>query len=453
MQQISFSPNNRVLLFRLPYQITSITNSMELVLRDEHGIDKTWELETLVGHYREGNCKLTRRTTTQTAAEPARRITTRSLSEASEIAKAEALARREYLSAIEHEGVSLSRDSSQLHRVVEEVTRRLGRKKCPSRSSLKNWQRRQRRMGNDPAALVPAYSQRGGPGKSRFSQQAQTDMNCVIDNQYLVEGETSAATAYAHLEARIAERNQWLPSHAQEPVPSYATFIRMIQRRGGYEVMAARDGVREADYKYRSTGKNPENYGLNECWEIDHTVLDLFIVDPRTELPLGRPRFTACIDSFSRCLMGFDLDFSGTTTQAVLSCLKHAMLPKTYIQKKYPQVQGKWPCYGVPRVLKCDNGPEFHSKSLRDACLEMGITLQYCPPKKPWFKGRIERFFRTFNEQALAGLPGATGSHLYNRGQRKDPANDAVMSRQALMEYLHIWIVDVYLPGVRGGRN
>lgn len=453
MQQISFSPNNRVLLFRQPYQIVSISNRMELVLRDEHGAEKTWELETLIGHYLQGNCRVTQRTTTQIGAEPARRITTRSISEASEIAKAEAYARREYLSAIEHEGVSLSNDSARLRRVVDGVTQRLGRAKCPSRSSLKNWQRRQRRMGDDPAALVPAFSGRGGPGKCRFSRQAQADMNAVIDNYYLVEGQTSAATAYTHLEGRIAERNQWLPTHAQEPIPSYPTFLRMIHRRDGYVVAAARYGAREADRRYRSTGKNTESYGFNECWEIDHTAIDLFVVDPRTGLPLGRPRFTACIDSFTRCIMGFDLDFTGTTTQAVLSCLKHAILPKSYVRDRYPQVQGEWPCFGIPRVLKCDNGPEFHSQSLRDACLDLGITLQYCPTKKPWFKGRIERFFRTFNEHALAGLPGATGSHLYNRGERTNPANDAVISRKALMEYLHIWIVDVYLPGRAKGRK
>lgn len=447
MQQTSFSPNSRVLLFRQHYQIVSFTSRKELVLRDERGVDKTWQLETLIGHYREGNCKLTKRPEASSEARQVRRITTRLISDASDIAKAEAYARREYLTAIDHERVSLTHDTPRLQHVIQEVTRRLARKKCPSRSSLKNWQRRLRRSGNDPAALLPAFSRRGGPGKSRFSQQAQADMNSVIDNHYLVEGNTSAATAYAQLQACLADRNQWLPTRAQEPVPSYPTFLRMIKRRGGYEVTAARSGAREAERQYRSTGRNTENYGHNECWEIDHTVIDLFVVDPRTGMPLGRPRFTACIDSFSKCIMGIDLDFSGTTTQAVLSCVKHGILPKTYIREKYPKVQGEWPCFGIPRVLKCDNGPEFHSKSLQDACLELGITLQYCPAKQPWFKGSIERFFRTFSEHALAGLPGATGSHLYNRAERKDPASDAVLSRQSLMEYLHIWIVDVYLPG------
>lgn len=451
MQQISFLPNNHISLFNQIHQIVSISEQKQLVLRNDQGKEKAWEFETLIAHYLQGNCRVTQRRLDKPADVRPRKIVTRRLSDASEIAKQEAYARQEYLRTIEREGISLSSDSPRLRAILDEVSNRLGRAQSPSRSSLKNWRRKQRRMGNDPVALVPDYNRRGAPGKSRFPLQIVADMEYVIDTLYLVAGGLSAATAYQHLQARIAERNQWLPATGQDPTPSYPTFLRAIQQRGGYEVLAAREGAREAERRYRSSGKNTENYGFNECWEIDHTVLDLFAVDPRTGLPLGRPRFTACIEWFSRCVMGIDLDFTGNTSQAVLNCLKHGILPKTYLKEKYPSVQGEWPCFGIPQVLKCDNGAEFHSQSLRDACMELGIELLYCPVKKPWFKARIERFFRTFNGHALAGLPGATGSHLYNRGDRSNPADDAVISLEQLQEYLHIWVVDIYLPGFGKG--
>ena len=451
MQQISFSPNSHISLFNQIYQLVSITARSQLILRNDKGEEKAWEFETLIGHYLQGNCRVTQRRPSPQKDDAPRRITTRRLSDASALAKQEAFARKEYLEAIARDGVSLSSDSQRLRVIVEAVTQRLGRSRSPSRSSLKNWRRRQRRVGDDPVALLPSYERRGAPGMTRLPKQVALDLEFVIDNLYLVAGGIPATTAYQQLAARIAERNQWLPADKPDPIPSYRTFLRAIRKRGGYEVLAARVGAREAERQYRASGKNTESYGFNECWEIDHTVLDLFVIDPRTGLPLGRPRFTACIDTFTRCIMGIDLDFTGTTTQAVLSCLKHAILPKTYLREKYPKVQGEWPCFGIPRVLKCDNGAEFHSVSLREACMELGIELQYCPVKKPWFKGRIERFFRTFNQHGLAGLPGATGSHLYNRGDRKNPADDAVISLEQLLEYLHIWIVDVYLPGIGKG--
>lgn len=447
MQQISFTPNSHVSLFNKTYQLVSFSSQKQLVLRDEEGREKSWDLETLIAHYLQGNCRVTKRNLGRPADKQRRKIVTQRLSDVSEIAKRQAYERREYLKAIAIEGVSLSTDSARLKLIVDDVSRRLGRKNSPSRSSLRNWQRKQRRAGDDPVALVPNFDRRGAPGKSRFPKQVVADMEHVIDSLYLIPGGIPVTQAYGRLQGRIAERNQWLPSSEQDPIPSYNSFLRAIQKRGGYEIVAAREGASEAERRYRSTGKNTEAYGFNECWEIDHTVLDLFVVDPGTGLALGRPRFTACVEWLTRCVMGFDLDFTGNTSQATLNCLKHAILPKAYLKEKHPRVQGEWPCFGIPQVLKCDNGPEFHSQSVRDACMELGIELVYCPVKKPWFKARIERFFRTFNSHALAGLPGATGSHLYDRGEKPDPANDAVISLEQLQEYLHIWIVDVYLPG------
>lgn len=38
--------------------------------------------------------------------------------------------------------------------------------------------------------------------------------------------------------------------------------------------------------------------------QIDHTPVDLIVVDERHRLPIGRPYLTAAIDVFSRCMVG-----------------------------------------------------------------------------------------------------------------------------------------------------
>lgn len=188
-------------------------------------------------------------------------------------------------------------------------------------------------------------------------------------------------------------------------MPSYSTFRRRIAQRGAFEVDAARQGAVHALTSYRSTGRNTEVYGLNECWEIDHTWLNLFVIDNENGLGLGRPRFTAIVDHFSRAVMGFDVDFTGTSAQAALNCLKQAILPKTYLREQYPEVQSDWPSHGVPLILKCDNGAEFHSQSLRQTCFELGIDVAYCPLKNLGTRVASSDFFGlSTNGRSLASL-------------------------------------------------
>jgi transposase InsO family protein len=64
--------------------------------------------------------------------------------------------------------------------------------------------------------------------------------------------------------------------------------------------------------------------------------------------------------------------------------------------------------YGVPRVLVCDNGPQFTCSEFRRVCQEIGLAVDYAPKHYPQYKGKIERFFRTVREE----MPWATSPEL-----------------------------------------
>lgn len=451
MLLMSFSANQPIVLFKNTYVVQSIEDDRVITLRSESGSIRNYEVETLIKHYTAGNLKAFRpRPRKPGEKATVRRVTRRLVSDMSPKAQNAGYVAREYLHALASTGIPL-KHGPILTDLLNEVTQRTGRKQNPDISTLKRWQERAYRNGGDMVAVMPRYDLRGGPNKSRMPEYIVQEMNAVIDNMYLTIDGHSMVASYEDLVARIAEKYDGRPQFHKVQTPSYSTFRRAILARNKFEVVASRNGAKAAERMFRVSNRSTEIYAFNECWEIDHTVLDLMVVDPETKLVLGRPRITAIIEYTTGSLMGIDIDFTGASAQAALNCLKHAITPKTYLKERFPEVQGEWPCHGIPMVLKMDNGPEFHSKSLRDACFELGIELQFCPVAQPWYKGRIERFFRTLNESLLRSLPGSTGIDLQRRKDVED-ANLPVIDLTTLERILHIWIVDVYMTMPRSGK-
>jgi putative transposase len=133
-----------------------------------------------------------------------------------------------------------------------------------------------------------------------------------------------------------------------------------------------------------------------------------------------------------------------------MQCLRHAVRPKDYLKEVYPEIEHDWPAYGLPELLITDNGKEFRSRHLDDACLQLGIRLEHAPPKCPWYKGTMERWFGTQNTRLLHELPGTTFSDIFDRGDY-DPQKHAVISFEALLEITHTWVVDLYHHQVQSG--
>src|SRR5205085_8421023 len=84
--------------------------------------------------------------------------------------------------------------------------------------------------------------------------------------------------------------------------------------------------------------------------EIDHTVLDLFLVDEEDRLPIGRPTLTFALDVYSRYPVGCYVGFENPSYRAVQNCLFHAILPKQDTRELYG-TKNEWLAYGLPEML------------------------------------------------------------------------------------------------------
>src|SRR5258708_3977252 len=164
-----------------------------------------------------------------------------------------------------------------------------------------------------------------------------------------------------------------------------------------FDIYAARFGRQAALTKFRSVKGHRITLAALERAEIDHTPLDLFVIDDYNLLPLGRPYITACIDDFTRCILGLYIGFVPPSYQSVALCLKHAFLPKISLKEDYPRIQNDWPFFGVMRELVVDQATEFHSEALEQACLQLGAEIHYAQRKTGWFKAKINSFLATSN--------------------------------------------------------
>lgn len=56
-----------------------------------------------------------------------------------------------------------------------------------------------------------------------------------------------------------------------------------------------------------------------------------------------------------------------------------------------------------PKYIRCDNGPEFIAKAVREWADEMGVIVYYIEPGSPWQNGRCESFNSLLRNELLNG--------------------------------------------------
>lgn len=359
----------------------------------------------------------------------------------------EALRRRKYIEGVS-QGQAILPSKDALRVKLIEIAERLGDACVPSVSTLRRWLSKFARQ--DVVGLIPKHADKGRVNV--ITGELEKILQDVIDEVYLQFERHRISKVVGEYLKRIDEKNATRLPSDQLNKPCNMTVRRYIAKLDPYEVDVRRIGKHAAKKKYRVAGEVLVVDGILERWEIDHTLLDVLLVDEETGLVIGRPYITVVLDKFSRMIMGYLLHLAAPNTETVLRVIERSIRPKAEFLERFPKVQSEWRAHGIPARLVPDNAAEFHADDLIAGFNELGIEIMYPRSRGPEMKGSVERFFRTQNLGLIHNLPGTTFSNIQQKGDYKSEKH-ACFTLVQLEASVVKWIVDGYHQTPHRGLN
>ncbi|WP_337996934.1 Mu transposase C-terminal domain-containing protein [Oleispirillum naphthae] len=311
---------------------------------------------------------------------------------------------------------------SRIREIVEEIG--------VSKSTLYRWLRAADE-GGTLSALAP---QRAKVRKRRLSKKVEAIASGVIENAFLTMQKLKGS--------KVVDLVRMKCRAAHLKAPSEKTIRSRLNEVDARRKTKMREGRKAARDRYDEVkGAFPGAEYPLDVVQIDHTPLDIEVVDDEHRLPIGRPWLTLAMDVCSRMVTGLYLSLDAPSAFSVGMCIRHSVLEKDAGLGRLG-VAGQWPVWGMMKTLHADNGKDFRSELLRKACEQHGVNLAWRPVRTPHYGGHIERILGTFAGEIHA-LPGTTFSNVKERGEYKSDQK-AVMTLDELERWLTDLIVNVY---------
>jgi putative transposase len=318
---------------------------------------------------------------------------------------------------------------------VEKTARILGRHPVTVYRWIENYKRTGR-------LSVFLRKQRSDRGASRLSNEVDKIIDSAIKQIYL-------KAESPHMTAVIEEVHLQCFKHGIKKRPHPNTIRARIAMLSDRLKLEKRKGRRAEAEKYDPIkGHFPgAEYPLAVA-QIDHTPMDVIVVDEEHRQPIQRPSLTVVIDVYSRMVLGFAIYLEKPSAFTAGLAIVHAVLPKEDWLNGVG-VQAEWPCWGKMRKIHCDNAKEFRGSVIGRACQDHGITVEHRPPREPRYGGHIERGFGTWLSRARR-IKGTTFSNVEQKGDY-DSEGRAIMTRAELEKWFTIYVAKVYANTFHNG--
>ena len=278
-------------------------------------------------------------------------------------------------------------------------------------------------------------------GTIRILGAADQIIKDVIKTVYLTPQRSSVEKVINEVRRRCIEKGI-------DQIPHANTIRNRVKQISDYERISKRRGKKRADALYKPTpGKLEADFPL-DIVQIDHTPVDIILVDEKHRKPIGRPWLTLAIDIYSRMVVGYHLSLDAPSATSIAMCVSQAIFPKDQLLGEL-KIKGDWPVWGTMERVHVDNGADFRSKTFRKACMLHSINLEYRPVGQPQFGGHIERLLGTIMNE-VHDLPGTTFSSVHDR-DNYDSEKHAVMTLFELEQWLVNLFCNVYHKKIHDG--
>ena len=279
--------------------------------------------------------------------------------------------------------------------------------------------------------LAPGCSS-GGRGKTRIQAIVEKIVTDVIETFYLSRQRRSVAAIVREIRMRCVK----LGYHP----PARNTVEARIRSLDPKKVSYSREGYDATKRLSPIVGETPPAKAPLDVVQMDHSPVDVILVDEISRQPIGRPYLTLGIDIHTRCIVGMLLSLEAPSATSVGLCLAHAACNKDAYLLNLGLEDIEWPMHGKPNLISVDNAAEFHSDALERGCDQHGIKRFF--RDQAHFGGIIERVIGTAMKMSHE-LPGTTFSNVKERGKYKSEAN-AVLTLRELEEWLVLAIASYH---------
>jgi putative transposase len=282
---------------------------------------------------------------------------------------------------------------------------------------------------------------RSDQGGSRLSKEVNEIIEAAIKKIYLTAERPHVTAVIEEVELQCFK--------AKLKKPGANTVRRRIALLSDRLKLEKRKGNKAAAAKYEPIkGHFPGADAPLAVAQIDHTPMDVIVVDEEHRQPIQRPSLTVVIDVYSRMVLGFAIYLEKPSAFTAGLAIAHAVLPKEHWLKEVG-VQADWPCWGKMRKIHCDNAKEFCGTVIGRACQDHAIAIEHRPPGEPRYGGHIERGFGTWLARARR-LKGTTFSNVEQKGAY-DSEGRAIITRAELEKWFTIYITKVYANKFHNG--